>query len=146
MQHLLLLTLKYTQELESTHIFKVLKSKLFKLSDLVCYQSFRINGHPTQLLRISMYNFGSPKIGNWVFTKYYDRLVPDSFRIVVDGDVVSAVPPTTNYAHVGTQIVVDSLCNGSIIVDPSFVERRLHTSLNASLRVHQLSGKIIVHL
>lgn len=88
-----------------------------------------------------MYNYGSPKVGNWVFSQMYNSLVPDSFRIVVDGDVVSAVPPTGDYEHVGTQVIVDGLGAGSIIIDPSFIERRLHTSISASVSVHSLVGK-----
>ena len=33
-------------------------------------------------LHLSMYSYGSPKIGNKVFTQMYDKLVPDSFRYV----------------------------------------------------------------
>jgi hypothetical protein len=70
----------------------------------------------------------------------YNRCVPNSFRVVVDGDLVSAVPPTSAYSHVGTQILVDSLGAGSLIVDPSFVERRLHTRMRMSIKSHSMSG------
>ena len=93
-----------------------------------------------QLVNVGMYNFGSPKVGNWAFSQYYDRLVPDSFRIVIDGDLISAVPPTGNYEHIGTQVLFDDKGSGSIIIDPSFVERRLHTSIKTSVSVHSLNG------
>lgn len=58
--------------------------------------------HPP--VTIGTYTFGSPKVGNWVVAQLYDRLVPDTFRIVVDGDVVCATPPITSYVHVGTEV------------------------------------------
>eukprot|EP01035_Chromulina_nebulosa_P018490 gene18490-24205_t len=48
--------------------------------------------------------------------------VPNSFRVIVDGDLVTRLPPS-GYSHIGTAAVVDSLGSGSIIIDPSFVER-----------------------
>lgn len=56
-------------------------------------------------MTIGLYTYGAPKVGNWVFSQMYDRLVPDSFRLVVDGDVVCATPPTTSYVHVGTEVI-----------------------------------------
>jgi hypothetical protein len=64
-------------------------------------------------------------------------MVPDSFRTVIDGDVVTSVPPT-GYRHIGTEALVDNLGAGSIIVDPSFIERRLRTNTKSSVSVHSL--------
>jgi predicted lipase len=55
-----------------------------------------------------MYNFGSPRVGNRFFAILYNHLVPDSFRTVIDGDVVTSMPPT-RYQHVGTQALVSLL-------------------------------------
>lgn len=93
-------------------------------------------------VQVTMYNFGSPRVGNRqvcaadkIFRRYtcfidccyafqpqfavqYNRVVPDSFRVVVDGDVVTAVPGAW-YKHVGTEVVIDSESNtGTIIIDP----------------------------
>jgi hypothetical protein len=56
---------------------------------------------------------------------------------VVDGDIVSGVPKT-GYKHSGTEIIVDALGAGSIIIDPSFVEKMLRTSNKTSMSVHSL--------
>lgn len=88
-------------------------------------------------IKIRMYNFGSPRVGNASFAQLYDRLVPNSFRVVVDGDIVSGLPPS-GYRHVGTEILIDSIGSGSIIIDPSFVERWLRTQLKSSVAVHSL--------
>ena len=76
-------------------------------------------------------------MGNSSFAQLYDKLIPDSFRTVIDGDVVTSVPPT-GYRHVGTEALVDNLGAGSIIVDPSFIERRLRTNTKSSVSVHSL--------
>jgi len=78
---------------------------------------------PIKKIKICMYNFGSPRVGNIHFAKELNDLVPNSFRVVVDGDIVSGVP-RTGYKHAGTEIIVDAIGAGSIIVDPSFVEKK----------------------
>lgn len=88
-------------------------------------------------IKVVMYNFGSPRVGNRSFVQLYNRFVPSSFRVVVDGDIVAGLPPS-KYAHVGTEIMIDALGAGSIIIDPSFVERWLRTHLKSSVAVHSL--------
>jgi hypothetical protein len=90
-------------------------------------------------ISVGMYSFGAPKPGNWMFSHIYDKIVPNSFRVVVDGDIVCGLPPTMGYQHIGTQVVIDKFCSGSIIVDPSFVERRLRTSTKTSITAHILA-------
>lgn len=35
--------------------------------------------------KVFMYNFGSPRVGNRNFVQLYNRIVPCSYRVVVDG-------------------------------------------------------------
>lgn len=88
-------------------------------------------------IKAIMYNYGSPRLGNYRFAQLYDKIVPHSFRIVVDGDIVVGLPPS-GYRHIGTEIIIDSLGSGSIIIDPSFVERWLRTQKKTSLSAHSL--------
>jgi hypothetical protein len=88
-------------------------------------------------IKVALYNFGAPKVGNGSFTYLVNKWVPDCFRIVVDGDIVSSLPPT-GYRHAGTEVVVDSRGFGSIIIDRSFVERWLRPSTSYSVKVHSL--------
>ena len=88
-------------------------------------------------IKICQYSFGSPKVGNGSFAALVNKWVPDSFRVVVDGDVISSLPPT-GYRHAGTECVVDRAGNGSIIIDRSFVERWLRPATVYSIRVHSL--------
>lgn len=90
-------------------------------------------------VEVSLYSFGCPRVGNWMAAQVFDSLIPAHFRVVVDGDIVSGVPPShMGYKHSGTEVIVDSIGAGSIIVDPSFVERRLRTQYKHSVRVHSL--------
>lgn len=84
-----------------------------------------------------MYNYGSPRVGNRNFAQLFDRIVPDGFRVVVDGDIVTGIP-SYGYKHVGTLILIDDMGAGSIIIDPSFVERRLRMQNRSSVTVHSL--------
>ena len=88
-------------------------------------------------VKASLYTFGSPRVGNPSFAVLFKRIVPDSFRTVVDGDVVTSVPPS-GYRHVGIQALVDNLGTGTIILDPSFIERRLRMSTKSSVSCHSL--------
>ena len=110
------------------------------------HESPRYEDHPylrrakrlgVKRVKLTMYNFGSPRVGNGFFALLYNRCVPDSFRTVIDGDLVTSMPPT-GYRHIGTQAVVDNLGAGSIIIDPSFIERRLRTHTKSSVSVHSL--------
>ena len=59
-------------------------------------------------------------------------------RAVVDGDIVSGVP-SAGYKHIGTNVIVDSKGEGSIIIDPSFVEKYLRMSSKTSIGSHSLN-------
>jgi hypothetical protein len=88
-------------------------------------------------IKVFMYSFGAPRVGNYGFKQFYDKIVPNAFRVVIDGDLVTGLPPS-GYDHVGTEILVDSLGAGSVIIDPSFVEKWLRTHLKSSVTVHSL--------
>ncbi|KAL6780883.1 hypothetical protein ACKKBG_A08865 [Auxenochlorella protothecoides x Auxenochlorella symbiontica] len=50
---------------------------------------------------LTMYNFGSPRVGNRRFAREYNDLVPNSWRIVNNQDAVCSVPRLMGYCHVG---------------------------------------------
>ncbi|CBN78597.1 conserved unknown protein [Ectocarpus siliculosus] len=77
----------------------------------------------TPKVELRMYSFGAPRAGNSIFAARCDEVVPDSFRVVVDGDPVPGIP-SWRYAHAGTQALIDGRGRGSLIIDPSFVEKR----------------------
>lgn len=84
-----------------------------------------------------MYNFGSPRVGNRGFAQMFDRMIRSSFRVVVDGDLVTGLPPA-GYKHIRTSVLIDGGGSGSIILDPSLVEKRLRAHSRASVAAHSL--------
>lgn len=54
---------------------------------------------------VSVYTFGSPKVGNADFAKFYNKHVPQTYRVVNSVDVVPNLPPNiplvVSYEHVG---------------------------------------------
>ena len=93
-------------------------------------------------LKMVMYTFGQPRVGDIVFRSVYDTLCPESFRVVVEGDVVTSVPKNSaGYRHAGTSVLTDSKDVGNIIVDPSFVERFFRTKkVYLGVSVHLLDN------
>lgn len=91
------------------------------------------------LLETSLYTFGSPRVGDGVFFNKFHNLCTHSYRIVGDGDVVTSVPKSWNgFKHVDTLVLIDNSGVGSIIVDPSPVEklfraRKVYTSVNTHM-------------
>jgi len=88
---------------------------------------------------IALYNYGSPKVGNSWFQADFNRWVPDAFRIKVEGDIVTNLPAYgMGFDHVGVEVIIDGNGYGSIIIDQSFVERRLRPR-RTGIAVHQLA-------
>lgn len=49
---------------------------------------------------VSCYTYGSPKVGNDLFAKIYNKYVPRTYRFVNGADLVPTIPPGA-FAHVG---------------------------------------------
>mmetsp|Transcript_21523 Transcript_21523/g.31265 ORF Transcript_21523/g.31265 Transcript_21523/m.31265 type:complete len:1073 (+) Transcript_21523:100-3318(+) len=105
--------------------------------DISDSRAYGISASTPSRIRVGMYNFGSPRVGNWNFASAFNKIVPDGFRVVVDGDIVTGIPKG-NYKHVGTEILIDGHGSGTIIIDPSFVESRLQKSNKTSVEAHSL--------
>ena len=91
------------------------------------------------MCKVFMYNYGSPRVGDKHFKEYYDSKVPRSYRVVVEGDVITTLPPPDKYSHIGTEILIDGTGSGSIIIEPNFVERWLQAStVYSSISSHSL--------
>lgn len=63
---------------------------------------------------VTCMSFGAPKVGNTQFAKLYNRLVPNSFRIVNDADLISRMPrsltsgnPLGRYKHAGRTVLIN---------------------------------------
>ncbi|KAK6781129.1 hypothetical protein RDI58_023313 [Solanum bulbocastanum] len=51
-------------------------------------------------IRVTMYNFGSPRVGNKKFSEVYNEKVKDSWRVVNHRDIIPTVPRLMGYCHV----------------------------------------------
>jgi len=97
--------------------------------------------------RLTLVTFGAPRVGNRVYARIHDALVPDSWRVVADGDVVTGVPRLF-FKHAGTPCVVDGSSrkhgnnNGFLVVDPSFIEKRLKIRSPSQLTAHYLESYV----
>ncbi|XP_074558925.1 uncharacterized protein LOC141814866 isoform X3 [Curcuma longa] len=51
-------------------------------------------------ISVTMYNFGSPRVGNRRFAELYNKKVKDSWRVVNHRDIIPTVPRLMGYCHV----------------------------------------------
>ncbi|KAI5072460.1 hypothetical protein GOP47_0012566 [Adiantum capillus-veneris] len=74
-------------------------------------------------INITMYNFGSPRVGNKRFADQYNEIVKDSWRVVNHLDIIPTVPRLMGYCHVATPIyltagdVQDATVNLELVQD-----------------------------
>ena len=92
---------------------------------------------------ITLYTYGSPKVGNRAFCNLLNRKIRNYYRVELDGDIVSIIPPYFSiigfYEHAGIQVVVDSDGAGNIIVKPTVIENHLLARNSASIGNHDLN-------
>ncbi|MEM9217751.1 MAG: lipase family protein [Cyanobacteria bacterium P01_F01_bin.150] len=70
----------------------------------LCALDLQFNFFSSASEQISLYTFGSPRVGNANFKKSFDRRVPNSYRIINGMDIVPAVPrPWQRYRHVAQE-------------------------------------------
>ncbi|KZV15261.1 hypothetical protein F511_27543 [Dorcoceras hygrometricum] len=55
-------------------------------------------------ISVTMYNFGSPRVGNKRFAELYNENVRDSWRVVNHRDIIPTVPRLMGYCHVAQPI------------------------------------------
>lgn len=91
-------------------------------------------------LPVVVYNFGTPRIGNFAFSTMYNAHVPATFRVVVDGDIIPGMPKLLGmYRHAGVEVLIDAESTGNLIVRPSVVESSLIMRNRTSATNHSLT-------
>ncbi|KAJ9555628.1 hypothetical protein OSB04_010242 [Centaurea solstitialis] len=55
-------------------------------------------------ISVTMYNFGSPRVGNKKFAEVYNEKVKDSWRVVNHRDIIPSIPRLMGYCHVAHPI------------------------------------------
>lgn len=87
---------------------------------------------------VTVYTFGSPRVGNATFARLYDASNDGTFRVEADGDVITDIPKFIMlYKHVGVPVLVDVF--GNAIVSPSFIEKRLQAASKTSFVAHSMN-------
>ncbi|KAF0892976.1 hypothetical protein E2562_021278 [Oryza meyeriana var. granulata] len=72
---------------------------------------------------VTMYNFGSPRVGNRRFAEVYNAKVKNSWRVVNHRDIIPTVPRLMGYCHVEAPVYLkfgdlkDALVNEEILDD-----------------------------
>jgi hypothetical protein len=91
---------------------------------------------------VQCYTFGSPRVGNLAYCRTYNETVPNSYRIVSDGDIVTSIPPkmVIMYKHAGQEVLVDQ--SGNYLLNPTFVEKSMRGA-RRSITDHALGTYII---
>ncbi len=64
---------------------------------------------------ISIYTFGSPRVGNAMFASAYNAAVPDTWRVTNSKDYVPTVPKLLGYTHVDHNVLLDGKITYSIL-------------------------------
>ena len=92
------------------------------------------------LITAIVYVFGSPRVGDRVFSDVLSSRIKHLYRVVFRGDVVTTVPRgLALYKHSGYEIITDEY--GNMIVAPSKREKSLLPS-RTSLSDHSLQKYI----
>jgi predicted lipase len=89
---------------------------------------------------VVVYTYGSPKVGNRWFARFFNKNIKNSYRLVNEEDPFPQLPGLT-YKHVKKYALIDDSHN--IVVRPSFVERMektidgiLYTLAGQSMKEH----------
>ncbi|OQR86269.1 lipase class 3 [Achlya hypogyna] len=102
------------------------------------------------LADVTVYTYGSPRVGNHAFAHAYNQFVPKTFRVVNDADVIVGGPKqavfglycvsSLRYKHVGTAVLLSDRACGTFLVDPNIVEMAFIAKLRSNGFSHLLSA------
>ncbi|KNC75696.1 hypothetical protein SARC_11785 [Sphaeroforma arctica JP610] len=123
------------------HVFITGHSLGGALATLCAYEFSRVFAGAE--LALTVYTFGSPRVGNHQYAWLYNERIPNTYRIVNDGDPITALPPKiagtaflNTYKHVGTCYTLAE--TGSLVMNPNFIERRLQLKPKREISTHSI--------
>jgi len=92
------------QRMPGAKVFVTGHSLGASIATLVSYNL--VTSNTVQASAITVYTYGMPRSGNVAFSTAYDRLLPNSWRVVNHEDIVPHVPPAflTDYRSTGTLV------------------------------------------
>lgn len=80
-------------------------------------------------ISVSMYNFGSPRVGNKKFAEVYNQRVKDSWRVVNHRDIIPTVPHLMGYCHVAQPVYLAAGDPSNILENMKLLEDGYHGDL-----------------
>lgn len=92
------------------------------------------SAHPS--VNMSVYTFGSPRVGNKSFAYEYNSLINNHFGLISGQDPVARQPKGW-YKRVGDRVLLDIL--GNIIVRPTYLEMHLINRLAPKVADHMIA-------
>eukprot|EP01061_Rhynchopus_euleeides_P022970 TRINITY_DN37461_c0_g1_i1.p1 TRINITY_DN37461_c0_g1~~TRINITY_DN37461_c0_g1_i1.p1 ORF type:complete len:582 (+),score=189.11 TRINITY_DN37461_c0_g1_i1:89-1747(+) len=75
--------------------------------------------------KVKVYAFACPRVGNFNFKNCYEAVVPETFRVNMNGDPLTNVPPScgrARYFHAGTEFHLGRHDAASWSVDPTWLD------------------------
>lgn len=93
-------------EEEQWHIYCTGHSMGGALACLAAYEISSLDFQTVPKPKISVYTFGSPRVGNIPFAEDYDKQVPATWRVSNENDLVTRIPSLLGYRHVGMEVKI----------------------------------------
>eukprot|EP01135_Chromosphaera_perkinsii_P009788 Nk52_evm10s1892 gene=Nk52_evmTU10s1892 len=85
-----------------------------------------------------LYTFGCPRVGNKRFAKCFRMAVPLSYRVCMDGDVVTGFPKWNYRPHEENEVVIDN--KGNLFVNLLGYEKALMTKSRRKVSSHYINA------
>jgi hypothetical protein len=90
--------------------------------------------HRWQIPSLTVYTYGCPRVGNSQLARQILNKVGAVYRIAVNSDIVTMIPKLPFvYAHTGIPVTLDADSPGSMIVNPTIIERSFLRKSTGSL-------------
>lgn len=87
-------------------------------------------------LEVINYTYGGPRVGNHRWARHFNEIVPDTFRLVCDRDVITGMPKFGwLFKHVGQEVIIDLY--GNLLAHPTVVDKMFRRGKD-SLADHSL--------
>eukprot|EP01135_Chromosphaera_perkinsii_P002835 Nk52_evm25s228 gene=Nk52_evmTU25s228 len=83
-----------------------------------------------------IYTLGCRRIGNKRFARLFRKFVPSSYRVCMDGDVITGLPRWNYTPHEENEIVIDS--KGNLFVNLSGYEKAIMTKTRRKFSSHKM--------
>ncbi len=86
--------------------------------------------------KMTVYTFGSPRVGNAAFGAYSNSLISDFWQVVRTEDPVARIPKGWAYKRSGQRVILGS--HGNMAVHPNYFEVSLFSHVGGKVSEHRL--------